>query len=1114
MPAYHRRGRPSAWPIVFVWIFFGAIVISAYPQGAPSAGQSAAVSIKPDSRKAKEAFQAGQAAEQKQEWEAAYEAFSQAVEYAPNNKTYLLRRQAAKAGLVQSHVDAAERAAIADRFDDARRELLIASDLDPTNAVIRERLAEILAEQKPANPGPQLAGEPHLDYQQGTRDFNYRGDTRGAYDEIARQFGVRDSFDSDLVSHNVQLVLKGVDFPSVMRILGDMTGTFWQPVTSHLFFVAQNTPQKRRDLGQSAIRTVLLPTSESTDQMTETLRVVRDLTGITRATLDTNTHTLTLRASPQALALASNLIDGIEQPLGQMVLEFEVLEVDRNYARDLGITPPEHSQVYTLSPQQITEANQSASNLVSVISQVFGLPTSLSGLSPTQIAGLLASGTLGASTLLPPLVAFGGGESTFLATLPGAAANFSQMLSLVKRGQRIFLRAEDGQPATAFFGEQFPVSLATYSSSLSEGSIPGVTSANFPTTTYNAGNAPQFITSAILRANSPINDLIVANQLNGNVGVFLGNGVTDGDGTFATQATYATDPANPASVPVWIATGDFDEASGFTDLAIANKASNNIGILLASTAGDGSFQPATTIPTGTAPVSVIAGHFHDAVGNHIDLAVANQADNSISIFQGNGDGTFVTPATILQLPAGYLPAGLATADLNADGHTDLIVADEGNNSVSVFLSNGNGTFQPRVDYATGEVPVYVAADDLNADGILDLAIANNGAATATNSGNSVTILLGQKNSLGAALGTFAPGPTRDFPAGTAPTSLVIGDFNIDGIPDLIVSDGNTVATATAGDNTISVLLGAGDGTFSTNFELPVGTNPQSIVSADFNDDSKPDIASANAGSSNITVVLNSSELFSGAAGNGSAGTPYPNVQYIDIGLKVKATPRIHGDDEVTLALEFTINSLSTQSFNSIPALNNESLKHTVRLKQNQTSVIASFLAPQTSTILSGTPSIAGVPGIGWLAQDQNVANQNTELVILVTPRMVRYAPRENRAIYAGQGSLEGPGAPPGGGAPVFAPPQPNQLPPGASQLNVPPQGQQPGTPQPGAPQSRAQQSGAQLPAQSQPQPQTQPAAQPPNQQPSEQQQPPSQNQTSPLPSPGEQATPQSSPTTQ
>jgi general secretion pathway protein D len=147
-------------------------------------------------------------------------------------------------------------------------------------------------------------------------------------------------------------------------------------------------------------------------------------------------------------------------------LEFEILNVNRSLARDLGVTPPTSITAYDITKQDIQEAESSAEGLVGVISQIFGLNSSMSGLNSSQLAGLVGEGNLSAASLLPPLIAFGGGDTTFLATLPGAAANFSEALNLVRTGQRILIRAEDGQPATFFVGDRYPVTLGQYSSSL------------------------------------------------------------------------------------------------------------------------------------------------------------------------------------------------------------------------------------------------------------------------------------------------------------------------------------------------------------------------------------------------------------------------------------------------------------------------------------------------------------------------------------------------------------------------------------------------------------------------------------------------------------------------
>jgi hypothetical protein len=1005
-----------------------------------------------DSKEAKESYKAGVQADHAQDWLAAYRAFAEAAELAPDNHEYALHREKARRNAVQAKMDAAERDAVSGRLDDARKEMNAAHSLDPSDMTITERQRE-LGEARPLDVAQVVrefepAGEVHLETQPGKRSFDFRGTTQEAYEEVARQFGVQTAFDVDLLSRQIRFRIPDVDFATAMQALGDMTDTFWRPVTKHLFFVAQDTTAKRKQYDVSIVRTMLLPASETPEQMTELLRMVREIAGITRSDLDSRTRTLTLRAGPRAIAVATDLIENLEKPLGQLVLEIEILQVDRAYARQLGLTPPQTGKIYTLSSQQVTEAEASENGLISVIEQVFGTPSALAGLSASQIAALLAAGQLG--SFIPNVVVVGGGKTTFLTTPPGAAANFSQMLSLVKHGRRILLRAGDGQPSTFFAGEKFPVSLAQFSASLGGAGVDvaGVSTSSFPTANYATGNGPTFVATASLR-NNGIDDLIVTNFTDNTISVLLGNG----DGTFASQASY-----DVGTGPAWIATGDFNK-DGNIDVAVANQNSNTISILMGN--GDGTFQPQTTVTTGNVPVSVITANIHDSNGNgNLDLVVANHSDNTISILQGNGDGTFQSPATVIALPNGYAPSSIAAADLNSDGHIDLAVTDQGNNSVSIFLGKGDGTFQNRVDYPVGNSPVWVSTADLNADGVLDLAVANNGAPTSSLSGDSVSILLGQTiTNNGAVTATGAFGTQVAYAAGNAPTSIAVADFNVDGLADLAVSAET--------DNSVAILLGQGPGTFGPFFELPVGTDPLALVSGDFNADGRSDVVVANNGSNTVTVILNSASF---TQGNGLAGTQFPNSQYIDIGLKVKATPRVLSDDDVSLQLSFEVSSLASASFNGIPVINNQTIEQTVRLKENETSVLAGILSSQVTNAINGNPGIENIPGVGSFLGDENAQDQDSELLILITPRMVLLAPRKDRVIYAGQGAPEGFGALGPGrevreGLPVRVEPVQQAEPPNEGET---------------LPQQQQQQQPQQAPQQQppQPQPQNQPQQQP------------------------------------
>jgi hypothetical protein len=88
--------------------------------------------------------------------------------------------------------------------------------------------------------------------------------------------------------------------------------------------------------------------------------------------------------------------------------------------------------------------------------------------------------------------------------------------------------------------------------------------------------------------------------------------------------------------------------------------------------------------------------------------------------------------------AGTKPLGVVVADVNRDGHPDLITANSASNSVSVLLGNGNGTFKAATNFSTGATPYAVAVADVNSDGKLDLLVANEGS-------NTVSVLLGNGN---------------------------------------------------------------------------------------------------------------------------------------------------------------------------------------------------------------------------------------------------------------------------------------------------------------------------------------------------------------------------------
>jgi general secretion pathway protein D len=200
---------------------------------------------------------------------------------------------------------------------------------------------------------------------------------------------------------------------------------------------------------------------------------------------------------------------------------------------------------------------------------------------------------------------------------------------------------------------------------------------------------------------------------------------------------------------------------------------------------------------------------------------------------------------------------------------------------------------------------------------------------------------------------------------------------------------------------------------------------------------------ANQASNTVSVILDKANV---SVSPNAPLTSYPASEYVDLGLKVHAVPRIHPDDDVTLDLQFEISSLSGQNVNGIPILSNRTVEHTVRLREGQTNVISGILQSSDLQSANGWPGLGELPAIGQVTSDRGKQIADTELLIAITPRELRLADNTDRTIYAGRGAGSNAPAAPGPAAPgTVSAPNP---PPGPGQ---PPQPGQPGQPPTAAP---------------------------------------------------------------
>jgi uncharacterized protein (DUF2141 family) len=336
-------------------------------------------------------------------------------------------------------------------------------------------------------------------------------------------------------------------------------------------------------------------------------------------------------------------------------------------------------------------------------------------------------------------------------------------------------------------------------------------------------------------------DLAIGNSGLGTVAVLLGNG----DGTFQTAVPYSTGGGTPNAVVIADVNGD-----GKLDLVVANcsgdgcpsEEEGSVSVLRGN--GDGTFQAAVSYSVwsvGSVAVADVNGDGYPDLVAANDCQGVNCNNNGVSVLLNNGDGTF-QPAVTYGVP-GYISYSVAIADVNHDGKPDLLVANYcldfscESSSVVVLLGNGDGTFQPGTAYASGYASTSLAVADLNGDGHPDLVVADMG--VWPNTYGEVSVLLGNGD------GTFQPVVTYSSGAGGA-YSVAVADVNGDGKPDIVVAEGGGKSYKTG---VVGVLLGNGDGTFqkAVRYSSGVGTTPpdwystSSIAIGDVDGDGRPDL---------------------------------------------------------------------------------------------------------------------------------------------------------------------------------------------------------------------------------------------------------------------------------
>lgn len=290
------------------------------------------------------------------------------------------------------------------------------------------------------------------------------------------------------------------------------------------------------------------------------------------------------------------------------------------------------------------------------------------------------------------------------------------------------------------------------------------------------------------------------------------------------------------------------------DTVVTNNGHSQVSVLSnGSSSGSFAFSLSGDFLTATYPFC-IAG---DVNGDgKPDLVVTNWNDNTISVFRNTTSSGSIDFADSVNFHTGTNASGAAIADIDGDGKPDIVVTNAGSQTLSVLRNTGSSgsiSFAPKADFATGSWPEFVAAGDLDGDGKPDLVVTNF-------NDNNISVY---RNTSSAGYIDFAD--SVDFGTGTSPWSVVIGDIDGDGKPDLVVSNYKS--------NTVSIFRNtssSGSISFAPRVDLTTGWGPIGVAISTLDGDEKPDIVVANAGGTDYpTSDSNSVSIFGNTSSPGS-----------------------------------------------------------------------------------------------------------------------------------------------------------------------------------------------------------------------------------------------------
>ena len=443
-----------------------------------------------DADKARNLYLDGARALQNKNYDVAEKDFTQAALLDPENKQYDIARDILISHHATALIQAADKAKILGRTDEAHADLLLAYRLDPKNPMIAQHLDEIGAaatpdpkqlhpEDESYSPPVALAPAPQ------THSFHLNTNASELLRQVVSAYGISPTIDSVGRNQVVRLDVDNVTFDEAARMIKLLTNTFFVPLDPTRVLIAEDTKANRSKFERLAYESVYFPGVDNAE-VTELGMVARNVFNAQQASVSANNATLAVRAPQSDLAALNGTLSEMLDGHSLVQVEVRLYSIAKTRTLNVGIQLPQTATLFNIPSELNSVLSQNQALVQQIISAGLASPND-----PGAIAlALIESGQLsGSSILSQPFAFFGGGLTLSGLTLGSVSGNLALNSSDTRVLDHVTMRLLDQQESTIKAGERYPIITSSYSnfgaSNLSN--IPGLNTAGLSSTLSSLG---------------------------------------------------------------------------------------------------------------------------------------------------------------------------------------------------------------------------------------------------------------------------------------------------------------------------------------------------------------------------------------------------------------------------------------------------------------------------------------------------------------------------------------------------------------------------------------------------------------------------------------------------